>query len=190
MFRISLGLLLLVFIATPSIADRSFDPYAAGKLQSIGKKKVVHKRAVKGARVVVKRVKVKQARTLKPRKTIWSGFRAEAVTAVRTAVNQASVVLGGRPTGCPARAWCGCWLAKHLGLDRRELWLARNWARLGAPSTAQPGAIVVFSRGRGGHVGKITAVDGNRIKVLSGNDGRTVRERWRTTGRVIAYRML
>ena len=38
------------------------------------------------------------------------------------------------------------------------------------------------------NVGKVTAVDGHRIKVLSGNDGRRVRDRWRTTAGVIAYR--
>jgi len=96
----------------------------------------------------------------------------------------------GRPAGCPVRAWCGCWLAHHLGMPNRSLWLARNWARLGRPSSAQPGAIVVFGRGRGGHVGKITEVAPGKIKVLSGNDGRRVRERWRAVRGVIAYRML
>jgi hypothetical protein len=70
----------------------------------------------------------------------------------------------GRPAGCPARAW----------------------AALGhAAGGPQVGAIVVWPH----HVGKIEAVDGSRILVLSGNDGRTVRERWRTTRGVIAYRM-
>lgn len=100
-------------------------------------------------------------------------------------------VIGERPAGCPPRAWCGCWLAHHLGLRDRSLWLARNWAQLGRPSGPQPGAIVVFARGRGGHVGKVTAVAPGRIKVLSGNDGRMVRERWRDARRgVIAYRLL
>lgn len=99
-------------------------------------------------------------------------------------------VIGGRPAGCPARAWCGCWLAQHLGLRDRSLWLARNWARMGRPANAQPGAIVVFARGRGGHVGKVTAVANGQIRVLSGNDGRMVRERWRPTRGVLAYRML
>jgi hypothetical protein len=93
--------------------------------------------------------------------------------------------LGGRPSSCPARAWCGCWLAKHLGLSDRSLWLARRWASLGNDAGGpQVGAIVVWRH----HVGKITAVDGDRIRVLSGNDGRAVRDRWRTTAGVIAYR--
>ncbi|MEN6535666.1 MAG: hypothetical protein ABFD89_18525 [Bryobacteraceae bacterium] len=39
-------------------------------------------------------------------------------------------------------------------------------------------------------MGLIRAADGNRILVLSGNDGRAVRERWRTTSGVIAYRVM
>lgn len=94
--------------------------------------------------------------------------------------------IGSRPSGCPARAWCGCWLAQHLGMSDRSLWLARRWASLGMDAGGpRVGAIVVWRH----HVGKITAVDGHRIRVLSGNDGRAVRDRWRTTAGVIAYRV-
>lgn len=97
-----------------------------------------------------------------------------------------SAALGGRPAGCPPRRWCGCYLAAHLGIQNRSLWVARNWAgigqRAGGPST---GVIAVWPH----HVGLIKAMEGNRILVLSGNDGRAVRERWRTTSGVIAYRV-
>jgi hypothetical protein len=92
----------------------------------------------------------------------------------------------GRPEGCPARAWCGCFLMSYFGLSDRSLWLARNWARIGqGVSGPQPGAIVVWRH----HVGLIRSTDGDRILVLSGNDGRRVRERWRSTRGVIAYRI-
>lgn len=103
----------------------------------------------------------------------------------------ARVVQSGPPPGCPPRLWCGCWLAKHLGINDRSLWLARNWAHVGSPASGPaPGVIAVFARGRrGGHVGQITAVLGpGRIMLLSGNDGRAVRERERSTRGVIAYR--
>jgi hypothetical protein len=92
------------------------------------------------------------------------------------------VVHGSRP-----RAWCGWWLGRQLGLLSRSLWLASNWATVGAPTTKHVGAIVVWRH----HVGKITAVrhDG-AIKVLSGNDGHAVRDRWRSARGVIAYRAL
>lgn len=89
------------------------------------------------------------------------------------------------PAGCPARAWCGCYLASYLGISDRKLWLARAWARVGSPASGpQAGAIVVWPH----HVGLIRAAEGNRILVLSGNDGHRVRERWRSTRGVIAYR--
>ena len=93
---------------------------------------------------------------------------------------------GGRPAGCPSR-WCGCWLGKHLGIARRDLWLARNWAGVGRPAGGpRSGAIAVWRS----HVGIVKAVEGKRIQVLSGNDGNAVRERWRSSAGVIAWRVL
>ena len=54
-----------------------------------------------------------------------------------------STVLGGAPHGCPFRAFCGCALAKHLGLNDRRLWLAWNWARLFPRTSPHPGAVAV-----------------------------------------------
>lgn len=102
------------------------------------------------------------------------------------------IVHSARPAGCP-RAWCACWLALHkYGRHVRRLWQARAWARVGRPASGPaPGVIVVYARGRGGHVGKITRVIGpGRIVVISGNDGNRVRERERSTRGVIAYRVM
>ena len=101
-------------------------------------------------------------------------------------------VLGHRPQGCPPRAWCACWLAKHLGKNNRRLWLARNWLQAGRRiSHPQAGAIAVYARGRGGHVGIVKAVPGpGRIVLLSGNDGNRVRERERSTRGIIGYVMV
>ncbi len=94
---------------------------------------------------------------------------------------RAAVRVSGRP-----RAWCGWWLGRHLGLYDRSLWLARNWAHVGSPTHARPGAVVVWL----GHVGKVTAVAGNKIRVLSGNSGRNhaVTNHWRSMRGVIAFR--
>jgi len=115
-----------------------------------------------------------EERTSEPQTSLAAGF-----------VREVAEAFGGRPADCPARAWCGCWLGHHLGIARRDLWLARNWAHVGKPAGGpRVGAIVVWRH----HVGKITAVSGNRIRVLSGNDGRAVRDRWRSVRGVIAYR--
>ena len=75
-------------------------------------------------------------------------------------------------------------MTQLTGIRDRALWIARNWAHVGTPTHAQPGVIVVWPH----HVGKITAVDGRRIKVLSGNDGHAVRNRWRSMRGIIALR--
>lgn len=95
-------------------------------------------------------------------------------------------LVSGRPAHCPARRWCGCYMAAHLGIHSRSLWVARNWAGIGSRAGG-PGAGVIAVWPH--HVGLIKAVEGNRILVLSGNDGRAVRERWRTTSGIIAYRV-
>lgn len=92
----------------------------------------------------------------------------------------------GRCPGRPGLPWCGCWLMCRLGLNDRDLWIARNWARkfarAGGPAV---GRIVVWRH----HVGLITGV-GERPGewlVLSGNDGKAVRERLRSVHGAIAF---
>jgi uncharacterized protein (TIGR02594 family) len=69
--------------------------------------------------------------------------------------------------------------------------MAMSFAHYGRRvSGPRVGAIAVLRRRGGGHVGIITAVPGRgRIKLISGNDGRRVRERVRSTRAVIAYVM-
>jgi hypothetical protein len=111
----------------------------------------------------------------------------KATRYVRKSVERMTqIVASGPPAGCPSRAWCGCYLSKHLGLNDRSLWVARNWARIGsAASGPSPGVVVVWPH----HVGLIRHVTGpGRAVILSGNDGRAVRERERSLRGVIAYR--
>lgn len=107
-------------------------------------------------------------------------------SAPRYTRREATVIQHGPPPGCPARAWCGCWLAQHLGIKDRSLWLAREWARIGsAASGPAPGVIAVWPH----HVGIVRQVTGpGRAVVLSGNDSRAVRERERSLRGVIAWR--
>ena len=93
--------------------------------------------------------------------------------------------LGGNPTGW-ARAWCGAFMrlvmraAGYPDLPSGDL--AAAWARYGHPSAPQPGAVVVWPH----HVGLITAVHGDGLAtVISGNDGRRVRERVRSIARAV-----
>jgi hypothetical protein len=89
---------------------------------------------------------------------------------------------GGRPG-----AWCGWWLGQQLGMPRRDLWVARNWASVGS-NAGQPGiGIVVVWRH---HVGIITGRAGAQWIVKSGNDRNAVRERPRSISGAIAFRHL
>ena len=119
-----------------------------------------------------------------------SGIRSSTSSRREGFEGSPRLIASGPPAGCPSRAWCGCWLAKHLGMNDRSLWLARNWARIGSPAAGpSPGVVAVFARGRGGHVGIVTGVPGpGRVVLLSGNDKRAVRERERSTRGIIAYR--
>ena len=96
---------------------------------------------------------------------------------------------------CPPQDWCGCWLATYLNISDqkqwRELWVARNWATYGRSADGPaPGVIAVYERGTGGHVGIVTRVTRPGFVVLkSGNDNKAVRERERSTERVIAWRI-
>lgn len=100
-----------------------------------------------------------------------------------------TVKADARPAGCP-HMWCGCWLAiqyGYSGAKARALWVARNWAVMFPRTAVAPGAVAVFSRGkRGGHVGKIVDVRPGQVLLQSGNDGRQVRTRWRSTRGLIA----
>lgn len=96
---------------------------------------------------------------------------------------------GGSRYGCQEYRWCGCWLQKHLGIKSNlNLNIAFQWLKIGRPSGPKVGAIVVFKHS---HVGKVTQILGHgKIRVMSGNDGSTVRDRVRRTSTVLAYRVL
>jgi hypothetical protein len=93
--------------------------------------------------------------------------------------------LGREISRARPRAWCGWWLSRHLGMNNRNLWLARNWASVGRNAGGpQVGAVVVWRH----HVGIITGRTGNKWVVKSGNDGHRVRERPRSIAGAIAFR--
>jgi hypothetical protein len=94
-------------------------------------------------------------------------------------------VIGGRPSACPPRRWCGCWASiQKFGRSVRHLWVARAWAKEGRPASPDTANVVVWRN----HVGFLKARNGDKILVRSGNDGNAVRERWRSTRGVIAWR--
>ena len=74
--------------------------------------------------------------------------------------------------------WCGLFVAlcaKRAGkkIPENPLW-ARNWCAWGDPSPKELGAILVFSRGSGGHVALYVGEDKECYHVLGGNQGDSV----------------
>lgn len=89
--------------------------------------------------------------------------------------------------------WCGvacaAWL-KDSGLEiPKHYYRARAWLDWGRPMHAVPGAVIVFERGAGGHVGLIVGVDqADRLLVLGGNQGNRVSIAPFTRSRILGIR--
>lgn len=89
--------------------------------------------------------------------------------------------------------WCGSIMAywmRECGIPYpRDYYRAKAWAGWGTACGQVLGAIVVFERKGGGHVGILTGRDANGfLRVLGGNQGDQVKESWFDPARVLAYR--
>jgi uncharacterized protein (TIGR02594 family) len=102
----------------------------------------------------------------------------------------------GRSLGDPAKnPWCGDFLETCIrvalpdepllrALGSNPYW-ARNWLRFGQEVAPIPGAILVFARGSGGHVGFAMGQDDTHFHVLGGNQSDAV-----TIARIARSRLL
>ena len=100
----------------------------------------------------------------------WRGAKQVQTRHARSSIdaNGNAVVIGGRPAGCP-HAYCGCGLARYLGLKDKRLNLAWSWAKLFPRTSAAPGMAAV----RRGHVMLLQShVEGTRWIVRDYNGGR------------------
>lgn len=115
-----------------------------------------------------------------------SALGALVALSITTSAHLASAREPGQPRGCP-KLWCGCYLAHQLGMpERKDLWRARNWARIGKPTRPKIGAIVVWRN----HVGLIVGKRKEGWVIKSGNDDNRVRVRVRSIRKAIAFRQL
>lgn len=94
--------------------------------------------------------------------------RAEQRRMSQVDANGNSVIVGGRPPGCPHR-FCGCAASLYVfGEIRKELNLAANWVRKFPRAQAAPGMVAA----RPGHVFVLMShVEGNKWMVHDGNSG-------------------
>lgn len=92
-------------------------------------------------------------------------------------------------------AWCGAFIAicvREAGLAYPKEWYrAREWAGWGLrlrPERLAPGAVLVFERPGGGHVGFYVGESATAYRVLGGNQGNRVCEAWIAKDRLLASR--
>lgn len=75
-------------------------------------------------------------------------------------------------------AWCGTEMADAMvaaGIEPPSIAVrAKSWATWGIPVTPRLGAILVFGRDGGGHVGQYVGEDKTRFYVLGGNQSNMV----------------
>jgi uncharacterized protein (TIGR02594 family) len=76
--------------------------------------------------------------------------------------------------------WCGLFVAHCISVALPEeviienpLW-ARGWMKFGAGTSPKKGAIMVFKRGNGGHVGFYASEDSRYYHILGGNQSDSV----------------
>lgn len=91
--------------------------------------------------------------------------------------------------------WCGLFVAQcvsEVGLVPASIAVrAKSWATWGANLDADklaPGAVLVFERPGGGHVGFYVGERSDAYRVLGGNQGDAVTETWIAKGRCVARR--
>lgn len=88
--------------------------------------------------------------------------------------------------------WCGLFVAhciKVAGLAPAPIAVrASAWGAWGRPCNPTPGAIVVFKRPGGGHVGFLVAQNATMYRVLGGNQSDSVSETWIEKSRCTAIR--
>lgn len=88
--------------------------------------------------------------------------------------------------------WCGVFVAQcveEAGLPKAKNWFrARAWMQWGVPVTARVGAIAVFGRGGGGHVGFVVGETHYYYAVIGGNQGNMVNVAGIAKNRLVGFR--
>lgn len=100
----------------------------------------------------------------------------------------------GQPIADDETPWCGGFVGYCLKVVGQEIgkapaW-ARSWANWGKPCGPELGAVAVFSRGAGGHVGFLVGVsaDNRLLYILGGNQSNMVNIMPLDAARLIAMR--
>ena len=98
----------------------------------------------------------------------------------------------GMVYGADSIPWCGLFVAECMaeaGLKSPPIAVrAKAWATWGDACQPSRGAVLVFQRDGGGHVGFYVGENNTAYRVLGGNQGDAVSEAWIAKDRCIAVR--
>lgn len=118
-------------------------------------------------------------------RVLTEGLKTYGTIETPGAGNNPSIMAWAKATGLhrvyrnDSTAWCGLWMAYVVlqagwSTPVNPLW-ARNWLDFGTPQKAAAlGDILVFARGKGGHVGLYVGEDDAAFHVLGGNQDNQV----------------
>ncbi len=110
---------------------------------------------------------------------------------MRWAKGLGSKVLG-MVYGADSVPWCGLFVAEVMteaGFKPPPISVrAKAWATWGTATSAKEGAVLVFEREGGGHVGFYVAENATAYQVLGGNQGDAVSITWIAKARCVAVR--
>lgn len=90
--------------------------------------------------------------------------------------------------------WCGLFVAHCIGATLPDEKLPANplsalaWGKFGVPCGPRLGAVAVFKRKGGGHVGFYLGEDAEAVRVRGGNQGNAVTETRVPKSRLVGYR--
>jgi len=109
-----------------------------------------------------------------------------------------STTIGAPDNESDETPWCSAfvnWCVSQTGMQGTNSAWARSWLEWGQEAKSEdewPGCICVLERGpNSGHVGFLEDwdSDGQRVKLLAGNQGDAVSEAWFPMSRVLGYRV-
>lgn len=119
-----------------------------------------------------------------------AGSGGSARSSGSAAISVARRYMGTNPTG-QSRRWCAHFMnmvERKVGRSGTGSGIARSYAGYGRRvSSPRAGDIAVLARKGGGHVGYVLSVDGNKVKLLSGNHGGKVGVGSYSRSRVVAF---
>lgn len=202
-----------IFFATLPEQVKACDPFERSFACSGWGSKAKSKRYIKKKKYVVKRkylskhkkrYKIVKRSHYKKRTAKRTNKRKSTAKVIKVASSTRALRIGAAHKGRNPTGWRRLWCAKWVNMVEQRAGrrgtgsaLAKSFLGYGSRvsrGSVRPGDIAVYNRGRrGGHVGYVVAVKGNKVLLRGGNQcgrsgNRYVCDSWRSKYAAIGYR--